>query len=373
MRILLLSDVGNAHTQKWAKGLSSAGIEVFIFGLSEFDKTIYQNHPHISAYSLSISAEFAKSGEGRLAKLKYLKALPELKRVIKEFKPDIMHAHYASSYGLLGSMSGFHPFILSVWGSDVFDFPNKGFPQKVILKRNLEAADVILSTSEVMKAETLKFTDKDILVTPFGVNTREFAPIRNEKEDLEKPIVIGTVKTLEEKYGITYLIQAFAKLVHAHPKLPLELLIVGKGKLKDQLEKEAELLGIRDKVTFKGWVPTEEVYLYHNKLDVAVYPSVLDSESFGVSAIESSACEVPVVVSKVGGLAEVVLEGVTGLMVKKEDVTSLFEAIKTLVLDESLRIRMGKAGRAHVIEKYEWQTCLAQMIEIYHQTLKSVK
>ncbi|MCD7873784.1 MAG: glycosyltransferase, partial [Acidaminococcaceae bacterium] len=143
-------------------------------------------------------------------KIRYLEALLLLKKVIKIFQPDIIHAHYATSYGLLGALVGFHSYIISVWGSDIFDFPNISLFHKNIIKYNFFKADIILSTSNVMAEEIQKYTSKGIKVTPFGVDINEFKPLNVDSIFKPNKIVIGTIKTLEEKYGIEYLIRAFS-------------------------------------------------------------------------------------------------------------------------------------------------------------------
>ena len=98
-----------------------------------------------------------------------------------------------------------------------------------------------------------------------------------------------------------------------------------------------------------------------NRLDIYAAPSRLDSESFGVAVIEASACALPVVVSDVGGLPEVVRDGETGLIVPRDDVPALQAALKRLVLDAALRERLGQGGRAHVEREYEWGHCVDLM------------
>ena len=115
MKVLLLSDPSNSHTVKWANSLVEKGIEVYLFGLSAYNPAPY--HPSIKIESLNTPDFIKQKLNGNILKSMYLLKLPRLKKVIKTFKPDVVHAHYASSYGLLGSLSGFHPFIVSVWGS----------------------------------------------------------------------------------------------------------------------------------------------------------------------------------------------------------------------------------------------------------------
>ena len=207
MRVLLLADAHSIHTIKWAKSLCQKNIELGVFSLNKLDEDLYKEDNIEVFYFSDRNCRDRSSG---FKKISYLKALPFLKKVIKKFKPDIVHAHYASSYGLLGALSGFHPYIISVWGSDVFDFPNISFLHKAILKYNLMQADTILSTSHVMAVETKKYTNKDIIVTPFGIDLDQFKPMKVASVFQDDDIVIGTVKTLEEKYGIEYLIRAFS-------------------------------------------------------------------------------------------------------------------------------------------------------------------
>ena len=173
MKLILLSNPNSVHTIKWAKSLSKNGIDIVIFGFGNLTVNDYDNISNIEVKSLD---ESITRNEGAFNKIKYLKAVPIIKKLIKNFNPDIVHAHYASSYGLIGALCGFHPFIVSVWGSDVFSFPKKSFLHKFILKYTLNKADKLLSTSHVMVKETKKYTKKEIVVTPFGINIDKFKP-----------------------------------------------------------------------------------------------------------------------------------------------------------------------------------------------------
>lgn len=367
MKILLLSDAYSIHTIKWAKSLNKKGIKIAIFSLNYNENEVnpYQHNNKIKVY-YCVDKNAKKRSSG-LAKISYLKALPHLKQVIKEFKPDIVHAHYASSYGLLGALSGFHPYIISVWGSDVFDFPNVSVLHKAVIKYNLSKADRILSTSKVMAVETQKYTEKEVVVTPFGIDLDKFKPLNAKSLFDENDIVIGTIKTLEEKYGIEYLIKAFAIVKNKYKNLPLKLLIVGDGSLSGNLKKLVHDLNIENETAFTGKIPHKLVPVYDNMLSVSV--SVSNSESFGVAIIEASACGKPVIVSDVGGLPEVVENGVTGIVVPARDHEKTAKAIEKLVLDEKLRKKMGEAGRKRVAKFYDWNKNVEQMIEIYENIL----
>lgn len=363
MKVLLLSDAYSIHTVKWVKSLSKKGIKIAVFSLNfnENEVNPYQNDINIKVYYCA-DKNATKRSSG-FSKLSYLFALPALKKAISEFKPDIVHAHYASSYGLLGALSGFHPYIISVWGSDVFDFPNISFLHKAVINYNLSQADRILSTSKVMAVETNKYTNKKVIVTPFGIDLDKFKYLKVNSLFDKNDIVIGTIKTLEEKYGIEYLIKAFAIVKNKYKTLPLKLLIVGDGSLSDNLKKLVHDLNLEDETVFTGKIAHELVPVYDNMLSVSV--SVSNSESFGVAIIEASACGKPVVVSDVGGLPEVVENGVTGIVVPPRNPEKTAEAIEKLILDEKLRKKMGEAGRKRVAKFYDWDKNVEQMLEIY--------
>ncbi len=367
MKLLLLSDLNSVHTIKWAISLAKKGVNIFLFGIGEINVDSYKGIPNIQTQSLD---ESITRNEGSLSKLKYIKAIPAIKRIIKDFQPDIMHAHYASSYGFIGALVGFKPFIVSVWGADVFNFPRISLLHKMLLKYNLSRANIVLSTSEVMAREARMYTRNIVIVTPFGIDLKTFYPNLQKSEFEKSDIVIGTVKTLEEKYGIEYLIRAFKIVSDRHSNLPLKLLIVGGGSLRDSLEKLAVELGVVEKTVFTGPVPYKEIPEYHNMLSISVSVSISNSESFGVAIIEASACEKPVVVSNVGGLPEVVEDGVTGFVVPPKDPQKTAEAIEKLVLDSELRKTIGGNGRKRVISKYNWENNVEQMMEIYNNTLK---
>lgn len=171
MKILLLSDTYSEHTEKWALGLADSGIQV---GLFSFNKASYPWYEHKNV-TLFFEPTKKINAEKNLTKFFYLKYVRELKKIIKKFKPDILHAHYATSYGLVGSLSGFHPFFISSWGTDVMKFPDKNFVAKSILKYNFKKADVLCATSHTIKSFISKITSKKVEVIPFGVDVELFS------------------------------------------------------------------------------------------------------------------------------------------------------------------------------------------------------
>ena len=369
MKLLLLADSNSTHTIKWVSSLRKNNYDIRIFSLYKPDYNLYKDAADISISSLDLDENLKFGNDNKISKIIYLKALQKIKNLINNFKPDILHAHYASSYGLLGALSGFHPYVLSIWGADIYDFPNISFLHQGIIKYNLLKADRILSTSEIMKQEIKKYTKKNIEVTPFGIDTESFYPRKVKSLFNDTDIVIGTIKSLEKKYGIEYLIRAFDLVKRNNKNYSLKLLIVGKGTLEQQLKDLVRELDLANDTIFTGFINQDKVEKYHNMLDISVTFSTDNSESFGVAVLEASACGKPVVVANVGGLPEVVENGITGFVVEPKNIIVLADVLNKLILHPELRIEMGIKGRERVIKKYNWNDSSKQMISIYNSLI----
>lgn len=359
-KILLLADVNSSHTRKWAEGLAAHGFEIAIFSFRPCEGDWLQRNPGIRFYTgPGISGNTFH--EGAVKKTAYLKMLPALKRSIKEFVPDILHAHYASSYGLLGRLSGFHPYIISCWGSDVMDFPNKGLVQRILLKGNLEKADRVLATSPTIEKYIHKVIKRDVFITPFGIDLQKFFPLETENPFGKDALVIGTIKSLEKVYCIDVLIAAFAEVQKQLPNS--RLLLVGNGTERKALEEQCAALGISDHVLFKGSVEHTEVPKYHNMIDIFV--NVSSYESFGVSVLESMACGKAVIVTNTGGLAEIIENESEGVKIEVGDVKGLVKQILRLA-DPVIRKQMGIQARQKVERRYDWKENIKEMIAVYN-------
>ena len=371
MKIVLFANPDSVHTLKWVTSLCRNNIDIVLFSLNNFNPIPYQDLKNFRSYSLNNDSKLSTSNN-KIKKLTYLFSIKKIKKIIEHEKPDILHSHYATSYGLIGALTNFHPFIISVWGSDVFDFPKVSILHRKIIEFNLRKADKVLSTSNIMAKETEKYTRKQIEVTPFGIDLQIFKPLKTKSLFEDNAIVIGTIKSLASKYGIEYLIKAFKIISDKYADLNLKLLIVGGGTEERELylKNLCKELHIDKKVKFTGFIAHEEVPVYYNMLDIYVAVSILDSESFGVAILEASACEIPVVVSNVGGLPEVVKNEETGFIVEPKNEFETACAIEKLILNKDLRLTMGKNGRKHVEENYEWNFCVQKMISIYQSMIK---
>lgn len=355
MRVALLGPGNSIHIQRWANGLASRGLDIHLITAHEVLQGIDQR---VKVHRLKFRAPWA-----------YLLSAGEVASYIDALKPQLLNAHYATGYGLLARHVGFQPTLLSVWGSDVYDFPEKSALHRWLVRGNLQSTEAVASTSECMARRTsLVASPKRLFVTPFGVDEDFFKPASSE--DKTGRLVIGTVKTLSKKYGIDVLIRAFAlatKELGASTDLGLE--ITGTGPEEVALKELVVQLGIASAVTFHGAVPHARVPEMLQRLDIFAALSRDDSESFGVAAVEAAACGLPVVVSDAEGLAEVTLHGKTGFVVPKGNPQAAASALVQLAKDKELRQTLGTAGRQHVLAHYAWNQSLDTMIAAYQTVI----
>lgn len=358
LHVLLLAAGDSVHTLRWATAFSQHGCHVHLV----------TQHPPMEAPGHGVEVHVLPH-RGALG---YFLNGPALRRLTTALRPHVVNAHYASGYGTLARWCSGFPLVLNVWGSDVFDFPDKSPVHKALMRSNLRRADHVVSTSEVMAACTRALCPglPQLHVVPFGVDSSMFAPATTVGS--EGRIVIGTVKTLAPKYGVDTLIDAYALLrQQLGDRCATQLRIVGDGPQRKALEEKSMALGIAAHVQFVGAVPHQEVPGQLQRLDVFCALSRDDSESFGVAVVEASACGLPVVVSDAGGLPEVVSNGTTGWVVPRDNPEAAAARLKDLVLDAGQRQRMGAAGRSRIMERYEWSTCVDRQIEVLELGAKS--
>jgi glycosyltransferase involved in cell wall biosynthesis len=263
--------------------------------------------------------------------------------------------------------------IISTWGSDIigntWSYSRKRgkFSKKLLLNQ----ANEVTATSYFLASETFKLAllKKIVHVIPFGVDCNLFKKANNKVENGK--VCIGFVKHLKVKYGPGYLIRALSVIVRHFPEI--KLIMIGQGEMENELKKLASNLGIKDKVLFKGFIQNEKLPNIMKNFDIFVMPSIEHSETFGVSAVEAQAMEIPVVASNVGGVSEVVLNGKTGILVEPKNVQELSQAILNLIEKPGLRKSMGRAGRKFVLENYNIEENVLLFENLYHKIIDGVE
>ncbi len=361
MKILLIGPANSIHLQRLAEALSARGNSV----------VVATQHPApVPLLDVEVFELPMRGGIGYLGN-----AFP-LKSFIKEFQPDVINVHYASGYGTLASLACPGRYILSFWGDDVYDFPKASKLHWLVLKRTTDNALALASTSQAMITEinqVLKPHQK-VAFTPFGIDTQVFSPGSVEKS--ETPFVVGTVRGLEPVYGIDLLIKSFARLVEIalrqkviSNKDEMRLDIVGDGPQKQELQALTESLAVADRVRFLGKVDNDHVPEYlHN---MHLFAALSRRESFGVAVIEAMACGLPVIVSDVGGLPELVANGKEGFVIKNNDSESFVAHTMELLKNRSKVGQMGISGRERVLANFSIEETIKNFEALYSENIQS--
>ncbi|MNY03816.1 D-inositol 3-phosphate glycosyltransferase [compost metagenome] len=347
-RLVLLADASNVHTVKWAREFAARAWDVHVLSL------LPAEIPGVEVHRLQPPP---------VGKIGYLALIGEARALVRRLRPDLVHAHYATSYGLLGALAHHRPFVISVWGSDVYDFPTKSPLHRALLAWNLRQADAVTSSSHAMaEAAAPLIPSRTIEVVPFGVDLAGFGPATPHEGS-----TIGCAKILEAHYGQEHLIRAVRLLRDRRPDRPVRLLLAGEGDQRDALAALIASLRLEEVVQLVGRLPHDQMPEFLRSLSIFAMPSL--SESFGVAAVEAAACGLPVVASRVGGVGEVVLDGETGMLVPPADPEALAQALSRLLDDPALRVAMGERGRAHVARCFDWQRNADAMEAVYERLL----
>lgn len=353
MKICFLSDPQYLHTQRWARYFQNRGHEVCIIGGEDAEPIPLQG---IQVYA------FSKHQFGRPWTFSTTMVLG---RLLKDIKPDILHMHFLGAL-IAPVLLNFKPFIVSVWGAEIVgetglvrDNYKEALIKRVILRR----ADAVIALSNFLAKATRQYArlpHDRVSVYYWGVDLHRFQPSPPHARD---SIVIGFVKHLLPKYGAEYLIRAIPIVQRRYPQI--KTLIVGDGPLRSALETLAADLGIADIVRFCGWIPYDQIPNYMAQIDIFVMPSVYESETFGVAAIEAQAMGIPVVATSVGGIPEAVADGVTGILVPPRDPEAIAQAILQLIEHRDLRESMSREGPRFVARHYDWEKNAALVEDLY--------
>ena len=356
MRLLMLAEAANVHTQRWAAVLARRGWETTVLSISS------ASIPGATVRRLEVPSfgpRYRRRWWGRYAQF--------LRDEIRRSRADLVHVHFLTDYPLMPPAADDPPLVVSTWGSDVVAYT--GDPPDLSDRRDrkialLRGAAAVTATTRYLARQTADYggiVETEITVIPFGVDCQRFK-VGRSKPVSHQPVV-GFIKHLESRYGIQHLIEAIPAVLSQFATARFR--IIGDGPLRVALIEQSGRLGVGDAIDWVGHIPNNQVPSALAEMDVFVMPSLADA--FGVSAVEAQAAAVPVVFSDLPGVAEAVADGVGGLAVPPGEPAALAEAICRLLADRELRQRLGRGGRKMVQERFDFDVNVAQMEQVYRR------
>lgn len=251
---------------------------------------------------------------------------------------DVVHAHWLPS-AVAGLATG-KPLVLQAWGSDVELAKRLPWLFRPLLRR----ARVVVCASSSLARDARALGADDVRVIPSGIDLPAEVGLPDE------PPHVLYVGRLSEEKGIRDLVEAAAGL---------PLLVVGDGPLRDLVPSAV------------GFVPHDELGAYYGRAAVVCVPS--RREGYGVTAREAMAHGRAIVTTGVGGLADAIEDGVTGVVVPPGDVASLRTALEVLLADAQLRGRLGAAARDRAQLEYAWDRTTRATMRVYDEMCLQVE
>jgi glycosyltransferase involved in cell wall biosynthesis len=288
--------------------------------------------------------------------------------------PDILHAHYVTNYGFFGALCGFHPFVLTAWGSDVLFHTNRrvlAFVKEYIAKYVLRKADLTTCDADHMKEaiRMLGVSTEKIILVYFGIDTRKFSPgqrsesLRTRLGFYGSPAVVS-LRNLEPLYDVESLFRAMPSVLKEIPET--KFVIAGKGSEEGRLRDLASSLGVIDSIRFIGFIPNDELPQYLNAMDVYVSTSLSDA-GIAASTAEAMACGLPVIITDVADNRMWVEDGENGFIIPMKDPEALAEKIVYLLRHKDIGSKFGERNRKIIEERNDYYKEMGKMEKIYQE------
>lgn len=298
---------------------------------------------------------------------------------------DLLHAYFLPMAGFVAAYAGKYlnvPSVVSIRGNDIeraaFD-PSK-FSHVMYALQNASA--VTTNASELAK-KAKAFVDRDIFLIPNGIDTECFKPMeknlalaeslgleggkRKEERSGEWKVesgvpVVGFVGELREKKGLATLLSAYAQI---NKKQPAALLIVGEVREGEDKKWFDEFLQSNPnlKIIVTGYISHNDLPSYYSLMDVFVHPSLRDGMPNAV--LEAMACGKTVIATPVGGVKDVIVDGVNGLLVNVNDAEGLAEKVAEALSQPEKRESVGRSAREAIVRQFTLEKELQANLKIY--------
>jgi len=349
------------------KNLAERGHEIhFIssslpFRLSHVAGNIFFHEVNVQSYPLFESPPYTLSLTSKMVD------------IVKHAGLDLLHVHYAIPHATSAVMARQileregHPLpiVTTLHGTDI-TLIGQDPSFAPVVTWSINESDGVTAVSDYLRQETYDHfaVDNGIEVIPNFIDTDRFR--RQDKEHFKQALcpngekVIVHVSNFRPVKNTKQVVEIFHRVRNGHSDV--KLLLVGDGPERVPTERKARELGVYDDIRFLGKQdPIEEIL---SIADIFLMPS--QTETFGLAALEAMACRVPTVVSDVGGLPELVVDGETGFLCPPDDVDAFTERTRALLHDDELHEEMSEAARTRAVETFDINR-VVPMYERYYE------
>jgi glycosyltransferase involved in cell wall biosynthesis len=279
-------------------------------------------------------------------------------RLIRQFRPDVVHAHWLLPQGLIVALIGLiepltPPMVVTSHGADLFAL--RARPLQVLKRFVARRAAALAVVSATMRDELTRMGIDlgKVHVEPMGVDLNgRFSPDPTIERSRDEILFVGR---LVEKKGLRHLIEAMPAILRVHPTA--RLTIVGFGPEEQACREQVRQFGFVDRMTFLGAVPQDDLAPLYRRAAVFVAPFVRtrggDQEGLGLVLIEAAGCGCPIVAGNLPAVRDVVKDETIGLLVQSDDIEELAGAVCAVlevpVTDHAV------AKRVHAVQHFDWR------------------
>ncbi|MCM8763132.1 MAG: glycosyltransferase family 4 protein [Candidatus Omnitrophica bacterium] len=305
-------------------------------------------------------------------------AFMQLYCFFKKEKFHIVHTHTAKA-GALGRLAaylaGVPVIIHTPHGHNFYGYFNWFFSRLIIIIEKFcsHFTDKIICLTELEKRDFIKFKvadEKKLEVIYQGLDLDKYTDIGIDKDSIRRDFgigvsegVVGFIGRLEPIKGLEYLIEAAEEVLK---NKRVKFLIVGEGSLRKRLEQRVKELGREENFIFSGW--RQDIPQLLSIMDLLVLPSL--NEAVGMVLLEAQMMGIPIVATNVGGIPEVVRDGLTAVLVKPQDSRALASAINGLLQDKSRRLEMSKKAKNWVKDRFAIKDMVNKISDLYQGLVK---
>ena len=368
MRLCVISNPNSIHTHRWVDYFVGRGHEVTLIG----DLPLRRAAP--------VGVDYVDlPGRQRGGKMRYAGWARSVRRIVRELRPDVLHAHYIASTGWLGAAAGYHPFLVTAWGSDLLVNAQRSVVQRQLARWVLRSADYVTCVSENLAtvAHQLGADLGQMEVAPWGVDTEVFRAaddrdVLRGKLGIEQALTVMSIRSIKPVYNPLVIADAFGLVAQQEPAA--RFIVRTHNSNPDLLaafRRRIDSAGAARSVSYTGDLADDRAIAEgYAASDIAV--SVPSSDGTPSSVLEAMACGAVPVLSDLPSLHEWVSDGQDGLFVPVGDAGALAAAILRLVRDEELRSRL-QANSAATIRSRGDRTHLMRRAEEIYETLAAGK
>ncbi|MDH4223602.1 MAG: glycosyltransferase family 4 protein [candidate division Zixibacteria bacterium] len=293
-------------------------------------------------------------------------------KVSKRFNVQIIHTHWWVPSGLIGCLVSYLlkiPLLITTHGTDlriITDSRLSTFLAKIVFHK----ASYITVVSNFLKKKLvseLNLPEEKVLVIPMPVNTEKIKVFSTGETKSSKVILCVARYTKQKKLKV--LLEALSLLKEWN--VDFEVILIGEGPEREELVRRIKALSLEERIKLVGLIPQEELNKYYNLSGVVLLPSV--GEGFGLVLVEAGLCKKPVIGTDSGGIPDIIEDGVSGILVPPEDKLALALAIKGILSDEKLAMRLGQNAYEQAWKRFSPEAIIERFLSIYGKLLSENK